>query len=525
VTGRLGQTAPWEHLGDGGRRVLTTTEADGDRQPSRGWFTGEGWATLIPLCALGMMSIGVLVAGYGYIWRGRTDEVVAGGVVVVLAIAYWTWATARRGSAIAVLAGIAAVVQLVALLYYYYTGMAADAKQYSLAATALLDPDGVLPPRMERRGDDWSNWMVVQQTALVYRLVGPNMLVGFIAFSSIAVAAKLVFANTILRLRPLLGRGADLAALGVVVYPSLALWLSPISKEASAILGVSLVIAGVVRPVGERPRLALIALGLAAASMTRPHVAALLAGSVVVFAAVNGALVSQSFGRRVSIILGAAVLGLSAVFGAAAFFGIEPTVAGFDSVRDDVADRNESGQRGDSDIEARPIRGPLDVPQATANVLMRPFLHEASGATLLMQAAETTLLLMLMLALFFPNRWRTANRVTGTSKRFLRSVRCFAYAYTAVFVYSFSGMYNLGLMSRQRSQYTLFLLLILATMLTTTRGERKTRTPPSILVGPQGSSTPAQAARIDSGPLVLVSQPGPAGTAASASTSVSEDAT
>jgi hypothetical protein len=89
---------------------------------------------------------------------------------------------------------------------------------------------------MARERNEWSNWMVVQQTALIYRLVGPNMLVAFMVFSSVAVVGKLLFANTVLRLRlrPLLGRGADFAALAVVVFPSLALWLSAISKEASA---------------------------------------------------------------------------------------------------------------------------------------------------------------------------------------------------------------------------------------------------------------------------------------------------
>jgi hypothetical protein len=490
--------------------LLTTTEAGEGRQSCQGWFTGDGWSVFIPLCTLTMVAIGVLVAGHGYVLRGRVEEAVAGGVVLVLAVAYWSWAHTRKNRALAVLAGIAAIVQLVAVLYYYYTGMAADANQYSRAAVALLDPDGVLPARMRRERNEWSNWMVVRQTALVYRLVGPNMLVAFLAFSTVAVAAKMLFASTVLRLRPLLGRGADFAALAVVVFPSLALWLAAISKEASAVLGVSLVIAGVARPVGERPRLVLIALGLAAASMTRPHIAALLAGSVVVFAAVNAALVSQSFGRRLAIIVGAAVFGVGAVFGAASFFDVEPTRAGFDSVRDGVADRNEAGEQGDSDIEARPIRHPLDVPQATANVLVRPFLHEASGSTQLMQATETMLVLLLVLVLLLPNRWRKANRVTGTAKRFLRSLRLFAYAYTAVFVYSFSGMYNLGLMSRQRSQYTLFLLLLLATALTTTRGERQKTPRASVLVNtsPGWEPLPASSSTPPTGPLAPVARKG-----------------
>jgi hypothetical protein len=482
-----------------------TSEGGEGRRSGRGWFTGDAWTLLIPLCALTMMAIAVFIAGYSFIWRGRTEELVAGGAIFVLAIVYWIWANARQGDAIAVLAGIAALVQLVAVFFYYYTGMAADARAYSQAAVALLDPGAELPARMARERNEWSNWMVVQQTALVYRLVGPNMLVAFLAFSSVAVMAKLLFASTLLRLRPLLGRGADLSAFAVVVFPSLALWLSAITKEASAVLGVSLVIAGVARPLGERPRLVLIALGLVSASLTRPHVAALLAASVAVFAAVNAALVSQSFGRRVTIIVGAAVFGVWAVLGAASFFDIEPTRANFESVRDGVADSNKLSQQGDSDIQARPIRTPLDVPQATANVLIRPFLHEASGPTQLMQAAETMLVVLLVLVLLLPNRWRSANRATGAAKRFLRSLRLFAWAYTAVFVYSFSGMYNLGLISRQRVQYTLFLLLLLATALTTTRGERKTNPRAEVLVhaSPGGGPSLATPAAPE-GPLVPI---------------------
>lgn len=428
-------------------------------------FSDPQWSLVIPICTAMLMlaAIAIVLRALG---REQPSELTAAVLLVLLATTYAVWAGTRKAPTLPVLVGVGAIVQLIAVLWYHHSGFAADAAVYSRVAADILDPSTTVAERYSLQRSEWSNWAITQITAGIYRITGVSRLSAFLVFGTVAVIAKAIFANSLLRLRGTLGRSADVIAVGVMIYPSLALWLGAISKEVPAVLGIALVLSGILRPLGRSTGFVSVAAGLLITATTRPHVAAVVAGAVVVYAATSAALVSQSFGRRVAILTGAVVFGLGSVFGTAAFFGIDPSPSGFQEVRDDVAPGTD---QGDSDIEPRPVRTPVDVPIASANVLLRPLPHETTNVASLLQSLETMALLGFAVLLLSQRRLRSKNRLYGAARRYVQALRVLAVSYLLLFVYAFSGMYNLGLMSRQRTQATLFVFLLLATGLVSTR--------------------------------------------------------
>jgi hypothetical protein len=422
---------------------------------------------VVLLSSLGSIGIGAAVTAYAVL-RDRPDEIVAGLLMALTSLALLGWAVRRPTTTLPVLVTVGWLLQLFGVLFYYYAGFAQDANLYHVAGMRALEGQ----PMFEWSGTGWSNWMMATLVAGIYRVIGVSQLGGFVVFAVVGFSAKVIAVRTMLHLRPLLGRSADAAAVAIIIFPSLTLWLSAITKEAFAVLGVALVLAGLARPLSERPRVALIALGLASTALTRPHVALLLAISALTFTVFLLGSSSYSFGRRFWLVTGALVFGYIALTVAGDFFGVEPTVSGFEEVRTELA---ETRFGGGSEIEARPVRSPLDLPAATATVLFRPHLLEVHNATSLMQALENTLLAAILVWLLLQRRRRRENRATGAAVRHVRSLRTFAWVYLGLFIYSFSGMYNLGLMSRQRTQVILVLLLLMATSLTGTRGREPSR--------------------------------------------------
>jgi hypothetical protein len=448
-----------------------STGVQGSGQAAQhGWLGDSRWYALIPVVSLLTMAAGGWMA-LAALPRERPDEIIPGIVVAMLAIAIMAWGMTRRSPALGVLVAVGLFVQVLALSWYYYTDFAVDANTYHGAAVRALDGD----PVFECSRQYWANCMVATATASVYRVTGASQLMGFVAFSSVGLLAKAIFARTMLRMHPLFGRAADGAAVAVMIFPSLALWLSPISKEAFSVLGVAMVIAALVRPIGKRFGVWLMLLGLASAALTRPHVSLLLAVSALAYAAAILASKYQSLPRRMALLVVVVGLGYSSLLVAGSYFGVEPTAAGLEDVRSDLAEQQDTGG---SDIETRPVSGPADIPVAIANVLFRPHLGEAQSWTQTLQALEATILGLALLWLVLQFRRRRENVVGGAAAHYLRALRAFGWSYVLLFIYSFSGMYNLGLMSRQRTQLTLVLLLLGATALTSRRQHHpEARTP------------------------------------------------
>ena len=446
-------------------------------------------ALLVPSAAVGMVVASVLIVVLAQ-RRGRADEVVAGVTLAFFAVAFLAWGVSRRQPALAALASLGVLVQVAATFYYYYSGMARDANAYHNVALTVLDPAAEIPGRFGLDRSEWANWVMVQLVAAIYRVTGPSQLAAFFVFAAVGFSAKVVFAHTILRLRALLGRWSVPAVAAAMLMPSLALWLAPISKEALAVLGISLVLAGIARPPDRNPSATLILIGIGIAATTRPQISLLLAGCVVAYAARLVSAGIHSAARRFAFLTASLVFVVGAAAAAASFLDVDLTLESFASARDDTG---RIGPRGGSGIEPRPIRGPGDVPVAASNVLLRPHLGEAETATMLAQAAESTAIALAFAIVLLRANGRRRHRVYGPDARLVRALRFYCLVYTAGFVYIFSGAYNLGLLSRQRSQLSLVLILLLVLMLIRARSSREVATAPLASAGhdsvPDGSST------------------------------------
>lgn len=88
-------------------------------------------------------------------------------------------------------------------------------------------------------------------------------------------------------------------------------------------------------------------------------------------------------------------------------------------------------------------------------------------------------LLGVAIVLMSPHWHRRQHRLAGAAHRYVQALRVLSISYLLLFVYAFSGMYSMGIMSRQhRTQATLFILLLLATSLVSKR--RGGRTPKTV---------------------------------------------
>ena len=424
--------------------------------PSRPPFADPGWRGLALLGGLAALGLGTAVAALSFP-RGSVDEL-AGGVAITLLSAcliVWTASTTRPPT-LPVIATAGWLLQIVATLAYYFGGFALDASRYHGDGVAILE--GRVPIALSL--GDWATDMVGVLVSLLYRVTGPSQLLGFVTFAAIALVARIMLAQTLLRLRSTLGRPADIAAIAIVTLPSLAWWLAAISKETFSLLGISLVLMGIARPPDDKPRIGFVLTGLAATALTRPHVTLLLAIAVVSYMLTLNSSPQQPVGRRIGTTLASLVLAFGAVNLAAAFLGVAPSLDGLQGAHENVSSISDPGR---SNIEQRPIRSPGDVPNAIATVLLRPHLAEANSAPSMMQALETTLLVLLALWLVAQRQRRRRHPLTGPAAQRIRALRAFVWVYTAGFVYTFSGTFNLGLMSRQRSQVLLPLALLAAT--------------------------------------------------------------
>jgi hypothetical protein len=205
--------------------------------------------------------------------------------------------------------------------------------------------------------------------------------------------------------------------------------------------------------------------GLAIVTLVRAHVTLLLAAAVMVYLFFAFQLPKRRGGRRLWLL----ALGLLVVFGGlvygARYLGADG-LGGLEDVR--IAESGRTSEGG-STIATRPIRTPLDIPLGVYTLLFRPTLWEFFSLITFAQALESALLAVLLVWIVRQGRRRRQHRRTGFDAVQVRAIRMFGWAYTAAFIYTFSGIaYNLGLISRQRAQLWMPLLLVLAAALVRT---------------------------------------------------------
>lgn len=293
-------------------------------------------------------------------------------------------------------------------------------------------------------------------TGIVYSVVGPSRLAGFLVFSWLGFLGLFFFYRAFAMAVPE-GNTRSYARL-LFFLPSLLYWPSSIGKESWMVFALGIAAFGGARLLTGRVwnGILLSGLGLWLAGLVRFHVAAILA-----LALVTAYILRKPSDRHRTRSLVARGLSLTAVGVLAVIVvlqaepslqsaGIE-TGGGITSALQQVSERTT---QGDSEIQPTLVRSPWRAPIAVFTVLFRPLPNEADNAQALVAALEGMFLLVLCGLRF---RWILAA---------LHSFRRQAYvtlsvAYTGVFILAFSAIGNLGILARQRVQMLPFFLILL----------------------------------------------------------------
>lgn len=334
-------------------------------------------------------------------------------------------------------------------------GGAADAIGYHNWGTQLapLLRDGVLLPDVGRDqflGTGFTRLL----TGVIYVVTGPTLLGGFLVFSWLSFWG-LYFCYRAFVVAVPDGDHRRYAKL-VLFLPSLLFWPSSIGKDAWMMLGLGLCLLGAAHLLNGNLRgWSLLALGLVASTLVRPHIAALFIAAFSAAALARRARRADLMSpiRRLAGLAVLLALVMVVAGAAGSYFGVEEIDAeGVTATVTATADRTSTGG---SEFTATTVRSPADVPLALVTVLFRPFPNEVRN-TQMAAASLEGLFLLVLLCFAFP-RWRRLPRMLRT-----RPFVTLVVLYMLGFVLAFSSFNNFGLLSRQRVQVYPFLLVLLA---------------------------------------------------------------
>jgi hypothetical protein len=292
-------------------------------------------------------------------------------------------------------------------------------------------------------------------TGLVYRVTGVDQLGGFFVFSWLALLGLVAFYRAF---RVALPQGRD-GRYAVILFllPSLWYWPTTAGKEAVMLLALGAMALGAAHLLRSQWRgVVPFAAGALLGAAVRPHEVAL------VFAAFALAVVTRRITNRsllTPIRVGGTLLivlvvgGLLAVV-TARFLGITSFGGVAKAVNEaNTALQGEGSGFGSSHETWHP--SPLYYPVDVYIVLFKPTPLEVTSTTQAIAALENLTIVALVLA-----SWRSLRQVP----RYLREspfvLMCLAYS--AVFIYLFSALGNVGLLARERTLLFPFLFVLFA---------------------------------------------------------------
>ena len=436
---------------------------------------GDGWAVL----GGGAVATVAVVAVLAFVTSVDPDTWVPALVLLVLSgvsIPLCLRASRRPGEArLRKLLLLALVLKLLFVFPRYlmnevaYDGTA-DAGSYHAAGQTLYE-------NVHQRGE-WSLdgsrvGQLPDETKFVgfvvgglYLVLGTSQMSGYLVFAWISWLGLMCFLAAFRVAHP--EASPRLAALLLLLVPSLLYWPSSIGKEAVMLLGLGLMVLGAARVLTARRALrgaAWFAGGGLLIAQVRPHLLLIVAaGAIASLLVRRPAAVAAGPARpawvgvavRVLVLVGlvplllAGVSRMDEVFGAPAEQGSVSV-----SVADALDHTAAVTATGGSQMATRPVRTPLDLPIALVGVTYRPFLFEARSLPSVVSALEGTVLLLLTLG---AARWIW--RVGPVAVR--HPFDAFCAAYVLAFVFAFSNIGNAGILARQRVQMLPVLALLVA---------------------------------------------------------------
>jgi hypothetical protein len=355
---------------------------------------------------------------------------------------------------LAILVKLGGAVASYYVAYDVYGGVA-DAAGYHRTGADIAERfrAGIFDPGLESyTGTEFIRLV----TGIVYTIIGTTGLGGFLVFSWLSFWGLFFFYRAFVTAVPE-GRFTSYAKL-VFFLPSLVFWPSTIGKEAWMVFALGIGALGAALVIRGRTwrGLLLAAGGLWLATLVRPHMAGLMAVSLI-----GGYLFRRSRRELGSVAPVAKAVALAALVGLAALLVIRTErflrEAQFETRRGVAAFLEQTSERtslGGSRFAPSVLDSPARAPVAIVSVLYRPTLLEAHNAQTFLAALETTFLLGLTAF-----RWRWILSAARSIRR--QPYVAFAGFYTALFIVAFSAFANFGLLARERVQMLpLFLVLL-----------------------------------------------------------------
>lgn len=289
----------------------------------------------------------------------------------------------------------------------------------------------------------------------LYTPYTPGLLGGFLIFAMVAFLGQLLFYAAFRRAFPN-GR-LKLYAIFVLFMPSLVFWPSSIGKDAIMVFFIGLATYGAARLI-EHYRFSwipVLGLGVAGSVAIRPHIGALLVGSVA--GAMLLAKGARGAGDRVRKLLLFGLMAAGAVVVIGLFgdrIGLNPEDLELEPYLDEVTRRTN---QGGSAVEGDPILTIRDAPQGILRVVFRPLIHEGFSPLALASGIEGTALLALIV-------WKLPRMVKNAGLLRSRPFLMYSLVYVAGFVVVFSPILNLGILARQRTQMLPLLLALVVVL-------------------------------------------------------------
>jgi hypothetical protein len=413
------------------------------------WIALVGLTTAIVLLLLGIRSWSI--------WGG---VLVAPILTLVMIPAFRRQARREGDPDVFVLLLVALGVKLAGSIARYFVafsvyGGVADAAAYDRFGVKIAD--GFWHGQFDTGLNHFTGTQFIRLlTGLVYTVIGPSRLGGFLFFSWLGFVGLFLFYRAFVTAVPE-GRRRTYALL-VFFLPSLVYWPSSIGKEAWMMLALGVAAFGGAKVLSGTVRSGMLPLGIGLwfAWLVRPHVAGLVA------IAVAGAyLLKRTSGQmRLLAPLGKALafaglvaVALVLVLQTDRFLkdsGFKPQ-QGITAVLTSVQERTE---QGGSSFAPSVFESPARAPVAAVTVLFRPLMFDAHNVQALISGVEGTFLLLITIV-----RYRWFLTAIGSIRR--QPYVAFAIAYTALFIVAFSSVANFGLLARERTQLLPFFLVLL----------------------------------------------------------------
>lgn len=299
---------------------------------------------------------------------------------------------------------------------------------------------------------------IKELTGAVYALIGPSRVGGYFFFAWLAFMGSFFFYRAFTIAVPE-GRRRLYAAL-IFFLPSLVFWPSSIGKESWLVFTLGLAALGAAHVLTGRLLRGFVwaSSGLWLASFVRPHVAGMLALSVMA-----AALIARLSKQREQFSLLKRAVALAVLVSVALvlvqrtneFLRTSTMVQSVD-LHSTLTEVRRRTTDGGSTFSPAILDSPSRAPVAAVTVLFRPLIMDAHNAQALIGGVEGTFLLLLTLF-----RLPQIFGALRMSRR--RPYVLMAFVFTGLFIVGFSSIANFGLLARERVQLLpLFFVLLTA---------------------------------------------------------------